>query len=121
MAIEDFFDHKCSIYHATKEEKSPGYGLKASPVYSYNSVPDIETVPCHFYVKNSSINIIQHEPENRYEDHVKLALPIGTDIRINDMVVNKDTGMKYQAEIPRNIRGHHIAVYLNRQGIKGAL
>lgn len=121
MAIEDFFDHECSIFHVKKENKSPGYGLEESPVYSYGAIPDIETSPCHFYVRNSSINIVQNEPEKRYEDHVKLALPIGTDIRLNDLVVNKETGMKYEAEIPKNIRGHHIAVYLNRQGIKGAL
>jgi hypothetical protein len=122
LAIEDFFDHKCDIYHSKKETVSPGYNLPGSPKFSYGSVPDIENVDCHFHVKNSSITIVQEEVVNRYEDHVKLALPAGTDIRLNDRVINRDTGLVYTAELPRNIRDHHIAVYLQRAGaIKEAL
>ena len=35
MAIEDFFDHRCSIYHTQQESTSPGYGLPGSPKFKY--------------------------------------------------------------------------------------
>lgn len=122
MAIEDFFDHKCDIYHSKKETTSPGYNLPGSPKFLYGTIPDIQNVDCHFYVKNNSITIVQEELVNKYEDHVKLALPASTDIRLNDQIINKETGLIYTAELPKNIRGHHVAVYLQRAGtIKEAL
>ncbi len=45
---------------------------------------------------------------------IKLVLPIGTDIRLNDRIVNCDTGYEYTAEIPQNIQNHHIYVYIKR-------
>ena len=45
MAIEDFFDHRCSIYHTQQESTSPGYGLPGSPKFKYPKQPDLEEVP----------------------------------------------------------------------------
>ena len=45
MAIEDFFDHRCSIYHTQQESTSPGYGLPGSPKFKYPKPPDLEEVP----------------------------------------------------------------------------
>ena len=42
MAIEDFFDHRCSIYHTQQESTSPGYGLPGSPKFKYPKQPDLE-------------------------------------------------------------------------------
>ena len=39
MAIEDFFDHRCSIYHTQQESTSPGYGLPGSPKFKYPKQP----------------------------------------------------------------------------------
>lgn len=44
MAIEDFFDHRCSIYHTQQESTSPGYGLPGSPKFKYPKQPDLEEV-----------------------------------------------------------------------------
>ena len=54
MAIEDFFDHRCSIYHTQQESTSPGYGLPGSPKFKYPKQPDLEEVPCHFGVRSAS-------------------------------------------------------------------
>ena len=64
MAIEDFFDHRCSIYHTQQESASPGYGLPGSPKFKYPKQPDLEEVPCHFGVRSASIQIAQQQPQN---------------------------------------------------------
>ena len=45
---------------------------------------------------------------------LKLTLPIDTDIRVNDKVVDCESGYEYEAEVPRNIRDHHIVVWIHR-------
>ena len=116
MSVEDFFDHTCDIYHITKEKKSPGYNLPASPSFSYPACADEEGVICHFTVRmgnNTSMN--QNAPQNEYSERVKLNLPIGTDIRMLDKVVDCSTGLEYTVATPsRNIRGDHIIVYVER-------
>ena len=51
---------------------------------------------------------------NPYFIDLKLTLPTGTDIKVNDKVIDCDTGYEYEAEVPRNIRGHHITVQIHR-------
>lgn len=112
--IEDFFDHRCNIYHLTKSKTSPGFGLPASITFEYSKTPDIENLSCHFGVKSSNITIVQQEPQNVMDARIKLTLPAGTDIRLNDKIIDCDTGLEYTAEQPRNIRDHHIYVYIKR-------
>lgn len=112
--IEDFFDHKCDIYHIVKEEKSPRPGLPPTPSFHYPETPDIEGLECHFGVKSSNITIVQQQPYNSMDARIKLTLPSGTDIRLNDKIIDCDTGFEYTAEQPRNIRDHHIYVYIKR-------
>ncbi|MCR5824856.1 MAG: YqbH/XkdH family protein [Lachnospiraceae bacterium] len=116
MAIEDLLDHTCDIYHAVTTTTSRGYGLpdSVSDNISYDDEPDIEAQACHFSVKKGSINIIQGEPQKDMTGELKLTLPIGTDIRLNDKVVDCDSGYEYEAEVPRNIRDHHITVWIRR-------
>jgi hypothetical protein len=52
---------------------------------------------------------------------IKLTLPTGTDVRINDKIVDCSTGLEYTAEQPRDIRGHHIFVYIKKTGEQKAL
>ena len=47
---------------------------------------------------------------------IKLTLPAGTDVRLNDKIIDCNTGFEYTAEQPRNIRGHHIFVYVKMIG-----
>lgn len=114
MSLENFFDHTCDVYHLRSEESSPGFGLPSSPAFSYPDAPDLTSVPCHFAVKSATVTVTQTEPANLLEAKIKLTLPAGTDIRLNDKIVWRETGTEYTAEFPRDIRGHHRFVYLKR-------
>lgn len=114
MSLEALFDHKCDIYHLQKEDKDPGYGLSPTPAFSYGKEPDITSQTCHFNVKSRSVVIAQTAPVNLMDAKIKLVLPIGTDVRCNDKVVDCDTGLEYTAEQPINVRNHHIFVYLKK-------
>lgn len=121
MSLEDFFDHKCDIYHIQEGQASPGYGLAASPSFSYPKEPDIKEQDCHFGVRSQSVTVTQTAPANLMDAKIKLTLPVGTDVRLNDKIVNCATGFEYTAELPLNIRGHHIFVYIKRTGGQKAL
>lgn len=115
MAIEDFFNHRCSIYHIQEDSTSPGWGLPGSPDFTYPDTPDIEHLPCHFNV-GASENMIQQDPYNAYIYTGKLNLPAGTDVRVNDKIIREDTGMEFVAQSPEDIRGHHMTVVVQRKG-----
>ena len=117
MGFQQFLNHRCDIYHIRRADSSPGYALPASPSFSYANMPDEKGVVCHFGLKNGaggSERIIQNQPHAVLESRIKLALPAGTDIRLNDKVVNCDSGYEYTAEIPHDIQGHHMIVWLHR-------
>ena len=116
MAFEDFLNHLCDIYHDREEQITPGYGLPASPSFSYPEEPDISEQVCHFGVKSQSVTITQTAPANLLESKIKLTLPIGTDVRLNDKIVECATGLEYTAEQPVNVRGHHLFVYIKKIG-----
>lgn len=116
--IEDLFDHACNIYHLISEAQPRKYGLPEDVCFNYPDVPDIKNQICHFGVKVGNIQVVNGEPQKDLDARLKLCLPIGTDIRVNDKVISANTGYSYVAEVPRNIRGHHIIVYVNRQDPK---
>lgn len=121
MAIENFYDHKCNIFHLLREEQSPGFGLPAAPSFDYADAPDLAEVACHFSVKNALPTFAERGPHTDMDATDKLALPPGTDVRINDKIVDLSTGVEYTAGVPRNIRDHHIAVQLHRTTAQRAL
>lgn len=121
MSLEALFDHTCDIYHVKKEGKSPGYGLVASPSFDYPEEPDIAGQTCHFGVKFRNAAITQTAPANLLEEKTKLTLPIGTDVRLNDKIVNCANGLEYTAEQPVNVRNHHLYVYIKRKNGQEAL
>jgi hypothetical protein len=114
MAIEDFFDHICDIYHMKNEAVKRGYGLPDKSNFTYPDSPDISGLPCHFSISSGSVATTQREPQKELEAGLKLTLPAGTDIRINDRVFDRTQGITYEAEIPRDIRGHHVTVWVKR-------
>lgn len=118
--FEEFLNHRCSIYHPEQVETKTKYGIKAAQSEMCKATPDLEDVPCHFYV-NSSLAIKQNEPFASVEGEAKLALPYGTDIRENDFVKSRD--YMFRAGIPKAVHGnHHIVVTIRREdGIKGAI
>lgn len=114
MSLENLLNHTCDIYHVVEREKSPGYNLPASPSFSYPEKPDISGQTCHFGVRSASITVTQTAPANLMDAKIKLTLPIGTDVRFNDKVVDCATGREYTAEQPINVRNHHLFVYIKK-------
>ena len=121
MSLGNFLDHKCDIYHLKKFKSTVGYGLSDTVSFDYGDVPDLKNVICHFGVESLDSSVEQKNPQTILTERIKLTLPIGTDIRINDKVVDCETGLEYTAERPRNIRGHHIFVYIKRTKEQEAL
>lgn len=121
MAFEDLLDHLCDIYHNREEQKTPGWGLPASPSFSYPEEPDISEQKCHFGVKSQSVTITQTAPANLMDARIKLTFPAGTDVRLGDKIVDCATGLAYTAEQPIDIRGHHVFVHIKRIGGQKAL
>ncbi len=117
MSINNLFDHKCRIFHQITSPKTVDFGLPSTNEYSYSDVPNYDNVSCHFGgIPN--VNITQNEANNTLEDRVKLILPIGTDILLNDKIVDMDTDEQYTADIPRNFRNHHITVNLRKENVQ---
>lgn len=121
MSLEALLNHTCDIYHIQKEGKSPGFGLAASTSFDYPEEPDIREQSCHFGVKSASVTVTQTAPANLMDAKIKLTLPAGTDVRLNDKIVDCDTSLEYTAEQPVNVRGHHLFVYLKRKSGQEAL
>lgn len=121
MAIENFFTDRCDIYRSEPKLISPGYALPAAPKPNHTQTPDLENVPCCFCIKGSRENISRADPMMNYEADIQLDVPAGTDIRLNDKVVDLATGFEYKAGKPHDIRGHHITVQVKRYGLGEAL
>lgn len=122
--FEDFFNHRCNIYHLEDRRVNIGYGIEAGNVRVPRKEADEKDIPCHFHVKaNGNVRITQKEPYAKMDGDVKLSLPAGTDIRKNDVVEDCSNGIKYRAGIPREVHGwHHIVVMLaSKEGVEAAL
>ncbi len=120
MPFENLLDHKCAIYHMKKDGKNLGYGI-TEEAFSYPAEPDEADIPCHFNVSDTG-TLNQTEDANEYTVVGKLNLPCGTDVRVNDKIIDLCSGISYYAEVPRNIRDHHIIVQVQRKGkVRGAI
>ena len=120
MSLENMLDHKCAIYHMKIEGRNLGYGI-IGETFSYPAEPDVDNVPCHFNVSDTG-TLNQTEDANEYTVVGKLNLPYGTDVRVNDKIIDLGSRISYYAEVPRNIRDHHIIVQVQRKGkVKGAM
>ena len=115
MSLEKLLNHFCDIYHIQKEQVSPGFGFASSPSFYYAEQPDIRRQSCHFGIDQNS-TVVQTAPANQIEAKIKLTLPVGTDIRINDKIIDCETGAEYTAEQPINVRNHHIFVFIHKVG-----
>lgn len=116
MSLEALLNHTCDIYHIAEGMDTPGFGLPASPMHEYPIDPDISGQICHFGVHSASISVNQTEPINIEDSRLKLTLPLGVDVRLNDKIVDCDTGIEYIAERPVNIRDHHLYVFIKKVG-----
>lgn len=121
MSFIGMLNHTCDIYHLIHNSESPGYGLPTETVYDYPKIADDACVPCHFSTQGGGFTVIQSEPQTVLEAKIKLVLPSGTDVRINDKIVDCASGYRYTAEVPRDIHGHHIAVMLHRSAQQEAI
>lgn len=116
MSLENLLNHSCDIYHILDGEHSPGFNLPASPSFEYPKEPDISGQTCHFGVRSASVSITQTAPANLMDAKIKLTLPLGTDVRLNDKIVDCATGLEYTAEQPVKVREHHLFVYIKKIG-----
>ncbi|MCD8364683.1 MAG: YqbH/XkdH family protein [Clostridiales bacterium] len=114
MSLEALLNHTCDIYHLVETSESPGYNLPESPAFAYPESPDVAGQTCHFAVKSATTTVTQSEPANLLDAKIKLTLPLGTDIRVNDKVIDCDTGLEYTAENPVTVRNHHMFAYVKR-------
>lgn len=121
MSFNNLLNHKCDIYHLIEGEASPGYGLAASPSFAYPNAPDVVGQKCHFGVRSQNVSITQGEPANLMEAKIKLTLPAGADVRLNDKITDCATGFEYTAEQPVRVREHHQFVYIKPKGEQRAL
>lgn len=121
MSFDAMLNHKCDVYHIKREDESPGYDLPSSPSFSYSEAPDIVDLVCHFGVKGRTQIIVQNEPQADYQAKIKLTVPLGSDIRLNDKIVDKSSGYEYTADIPIRVRDHHLFVMLSRKASQEAL
>lgn len=120
MSFEDLLNHKCNIYHAESKETSLGFGVSTKK-FKYPELPDEEDVDCHFNV-NRSESLQQTDNANVYSANGKVNFALGTDIRVNDKIVDLSNGLEYICEIPKRIRDHHLIAIVHRTGTgKGAL
>lgn len=115
MSFMSMLNHTCDVYHIRETSESPGYGLTSSPAFSYPDEPDITDLQCHFGVKSGTRVVVQLTPEAEYQAKIKLTVPLGTDIRLNDKIIDKQTGYEYTADIPVQIRNHHLYVMISRK------
>lgn len=113
MSFTDLLDDKCDIYHLKTKTELGSFGMPGKETKYYSTAPDQVNIPCHFN-KSDLINMRQEEPQNNYPFERKLNLPINTNVKSMDKIVNKMDGIKYYTGIPDNIRNHHISVSLRK-------
>ncbi len=120
MAIEDFFRHKCDIYHISHAGRAAKYGLPSSEKDStYPANPSITDVICFFADANA--DEMEVEPTTVYPGARELSLPTGTDIHRGDKIIDKRFNIEYTAGFPEDIRGKYLSVPLNRKTVREAL
>lgn len=118
----DFLTDRCDIYHLRTDGAEPGYGLPAQPGTAYPDEPDEADVPCHFNRGELWEGLYGSDPRRVYPGAAKLQLPLGTDVRVNDRIVDRANGLEYTASVPRIVgRNHHIAVKISRLPMQEAL
>lgn len=116
MSLERLLNHTCDIYHIVEGTATPGFGLPSSPSFSYPAEPDISGQTCHFGVRSRNASVTQTAPVNYLDERYKITFPLGTDVRLNDKIIDRATGLEYTAEVPVNVRDHHIFVYAKLKG-----
>lgn len=122
MSLSNLLNHRCDIYHIEKTETKTklGYNIPTKE-FSYSDMADIKNIPCHINVSPSD-SLTQTESANEYIFKGKITLPIDIDIRVNDKIVDLETGLSFTAQYPNNIRNHHKTADIFRTGtIKGAI
>lgn len=113
--FDDFLNHTVDIYHGKKVPIDKGFGLTAGFRYEYGDDPDISALKCHVSVKGTgTISSSQGDPFNSYGGRIKLVVPYGTDLRVNDKVYVPELDMEFVAELPRDVQNHHRFSYIKR-------
>lgn len=118
----DFLTDRCDIYHLRSQDDRVGYGIPDQRLRGYPEKPDIEDAPCHFNRERLIAGAMDSSPRRLDTAMTKLQLPLGIDVRVNDRIVDKESGCAFTAGVPRTVgRGHHIAVEVWRTGTQEAM
>ncbi len=125
MSFNRFLNHTCSIYHIQKKDSQLCYGLSNNNEFTYNYEPNTENAKCHFEIKDVEATLTQGEPINALSRTNKLTLPLDTDIKINDKVIdttlnNPTCGMEFTVSFIYKVQEHHIVALLYRLNIQEA-
>ena len=116
MGIGLFFRHTCNVFSSISTPIPPSYGLKISDTsISYNDSPEMNNCPCFFGSSNTAPKITFSEPINTYDGHDEVSLPVGTNIKKGDKIVDLRNNIEYTAGFPEDIRGKYISVPLYRK------
>lgn len=113
MSLLNLLDNKCDIYHLNNKSVNVGYSLPEHQTFNYDDVANEKSIKCHFS-KDSNYNTIKGEPFNSIKISIELILPINTDIRLNDKIVDLETNEKYTAGVPKKIRNSHVVVKIRQ-------
>lgn len=104
--IENLMNHRCNIFHVIKSSSGGGFGLPSQDVYSYRDTPDISSQSCHFKLNRLIVN--GTGPAKSFSNNSHVDFPTGTDVRMNDKILDLETGIIYYANPPKSIRGNRI-------------
>ncbi|TCX51931.1 MULTISPECIES: DUF3599 family protein [unclassified Dehalobacter] len=119
--IENFFRHRCDIYHVTATTKTAGYGLPNSEkTLTKPALPSLANVKCFFAYPDTD-GIMEKEPATVFTGANEISLPAGTVINYGDVIIDKRFNVDYTAGFPEDVRGKYIAVPLTRRTVQEAL
>lgn len=121
MAIENFFRHRCDIYHISAVSKTAGYGLPSSEKTLVRPAePSLSDAPCFFSYPDTD-GITEKEPTTVFTGANELSLPAGTVIHYGDKIIDRRFNVEYTAGFPEDVRGKYIVMPLTRRTVQEAL
>ena len=70
--FDEFFNHKCDIYHKYDEPVEAGYGISAGDTRSDKSEPDVTDIKRHLYL-STSLTVVQKETYADIDGRTRIA------------------------------------------------
>jgi hypothetical protein len=103
MGIQDMMTDKVDVYKLKKRTSAPSYGVPTPDEYYYDTLPDIEKVPCSIQQKSSPL-VSQGDPFLEVKDTYTMYLPLRFNVSERDKV--EFNGVFYYLGLPMSYRNH---------------